>query len=69
MVLRSLRPEGSKTQGPTEEDLLKMNFDHASLESDVVDVHLDIATAQLLFHGSVLRHFIHVKVSIGLDDC
>lgn len=62
LALRGLRPEGSQTQGPTEDDLLKSDFDASCFAPDTVDVHLHIAQAQLCFYGTLLRHFAHVKV-------
>ncbi|CAH8459783.1 unnamed protein product [Schistosoma turkestanicum] len=62
LALSKLRPEGSYTQGPTENDILKSKCDiFTCFEPDTVDVHLHIPSAQLLFYGTVLRHFIHVK--------
>ncbi|TNN09652.1 hypothetical protein EWB00_006173, partial [Schistosoma japonicum] len=62
IALRKLRPEGCHTQGPTENDILQSKCDvFASFEPDTVDVHLHIPSAQLLFYGTLLRHFIHVK--------
>ncbi|VDQ00288.1 unnamed protein product [Trichobilharzia regenti] len=61
-ALQKLRPEGSHTQGPTENDILQSKCDvFSSLEPDTVDLHLHIPSAQLLFYGTLLRHFIHVK--------
>ncbi|CAH8434523.1 unnamed protein product [Heterobilharzia americana] len=62
LALQKLRPEGSHTQGPTENDILQSKFDvYSALEPDTVDLHLHIPSAQLLFYGTLLRHFIHVK--------
>ncbi|KAK4473737.1 hypothetical protein MN116_003079, partial [Schistosoma mekongi] len=62
IALRKLRPEGCHTQGPTENDILQSKCDvFAFFEPDTVDVHLHIPSAQLLFYGTLLRHFIHVK--------
>ncbi|TPP67931.1 hypothetical protein FGIG_04519 [Fasciola gigantica] len=61
LALRGLRPEGSQTQGPTEDDLLKSDFDASYFAPDTVDVHLHIAQAQLCFYGTLLRHFAHLK--------
>ncbi|CAL8082184.1 unnamed protein product [Calicophoron daubneyi] len=61
LVLRGLRPEGSQAQGPTEEDLLKGNFDAGLFAPDTVDVHLHVPHAQLVFYGVLLRHFLQMK--------
>ncbi|CAH8450206.1 unnamed protein product [Schistosoma rodhaini] len=62
IALSKLRPEGSHTQGPTENDILKSKCDiFACFEPDTVDIHLHIPSAQMLFYGAVLRHFIHIK--------
>ncbi|XP_018649033.1 hypothetical protein Smp_171790 [Schistosoma mansoni] len=62
IALSKLRPEGSHTQGPTENDILKSKCDiFACFEPDTVDIHLHIPSAQILFYGAVLRHFIHIK--------
>ncbi|GAA50289.1 hypothetical protein CLF_104333 [Clonorchis sinensis] len=61
LALGGLRPEGSRTQGPTEDQLLQDNFDASYLAPDTVDVHLHLANAQLCFYGILLRLFIHLK--------
>ncbi|TGZ54627.1 hypothetical protein CRM22_010592 [Opisthorchis felineus] len=61
LALGGLRPEGSRTQGPTEDQLLQDDFDASYLAPDTVDVHLHLANAQLCFYGILLRLFIHLK--------
>uniref|UniRef100_A0A183AUG1 Fmp27_GFWDK domain-containing protein n=1 Tax=Echinostoma caproni TaxID=27848 RepID=A0A183AUG1_9TREM len=61
LALRGLRPEGSQTQGPTEDDLMKSDFDGSYFAPDTVDFHMHVGHAQLCFYGTLLRHFIHLK--------
>jgi hypothetical protein len=39
------------------------NFDAGTMDSDLISVELEVAPSVLCAYGSLLRNFLHVKVS------
>lgn len=61
-MLTPLRPVMPK--GPVNE--IPQGFDPGDLEPDLISLELEVAASILCIYGSLLRNFLHVKVSVSL---